>query len=463
MHWSTDRRAFLKLSGAAISAAATAPRFAWAAEASTLRLRVTSDFQVLDPFGIIGELDDIIPRMTQVTLVRISDMREGNRLSNHAAEVFEWRDPQTIAFTLREGLIWTGDFGPVTTADVKFSFERIKGSESAWSYQFEQMREVEIIDDRQGLIHLEAPFAPFPVIALPYYGGHIVCQKAVEAAGGRYTTEIPAQCGPYLFDAWEQGQKVTLKKNPAWTGEPQNWETIEIYIVTDDQAAQLAFEADSFDYTRVAVAAATGLREALPEGAALIEAQSTRYVWLTINMNAEPLKDPRVRQAIQYAYDGESVLIGAYDGLVPRSTGVVPPGPYSRASNLIATRDVEKAKTLLAEAGAGGLSGTRSACPLAGRGSKRLRNDVNHEPGSSSGWQRPSQRERGSCPSESSSERSPARRRGRRGAWRCRASSGITNTAASSTGGRSATSTTRTTSRPSATPSRSSSAGRAAA
>ena len=73
-------------------------------------------------------------------------------------------------------------------------------------------------------------------------------------------------------------------------------------------------------------------------------------------MNTEPLKDPRVRQAIQYAYDGESVLIGAYDGLVPRSTGVVQPGPYSRASNLTATRDVEKAKALLAEAGAEGLT-----------------------------------------------------------------------------------------------------------
>jgi peptide/nickel transport system substrate-binding protein len=74
MHWSTDRRAFLRLSGAAFAAAATAPRFAWAAEAGTLRLRVTADFQVLDPFGIIGELDDIIPRMTQVTLLRISDV-----------------------------------------------------------------------------------------------------------------------------------------------------------------------------------------------------------------------------------------------------------------------------------------------------------------------------------------------------------------------------------------------------
>lgn len=356
MHWSTDRRAFLRISGAALAAAATAPRFAWGAEGTTLRLRVTSDFQVLDPKRIIGELDDIMSRMTQVTLLRISDMREGNTLANYAAEVLEWRDPQTIAFTLRDGLVWTGDFGPVTADDVKFSFERIAGSDSPWAYQFEKLREVEVIDARSGLIHLTEPFAPFTVIALPYYGGHIVCRKAVEAVGGSFTTELPAQCGPYLFDSWEQGQKVTLKANPAWTGEKPNWETIEVYIVADDQAALLAYEADSYDFTRVAVSAATTLRGALPAGATMIEAPSTRYVWLTINMNAEPLRDIRVRQAIQYAYDSDAVLIGAYDGLVPRSTGVVPAGPFARPTNRIATRDVEKAKALLAEAGAEGLT-----------------------------------------------------------------------------------------------------------
>jgi peptide/nickel transport system substrate-binding protein len=355
MPWSTDRRAFLRLTGAALAAAAATPRLAWAAEGTTLRIRLSADFQVLDPFGIIGELDDIIPRMTQVTLVRLSDMREGNTLTNHAAETFAWRDPQTIAFTLREGLVWTGGFGPVTAEDVKFSFERIAGSDSAWAYQFEKLREVEVIDARTGLIHLTEPFAPFPVVALPYYGGHIVCRKAVEAAGGRYTTDIPAQCGPYLLDAWEQGQKVTLRANPAWTLDKPLWEVIEIYIVSDDQAAQLAYEADSFDFTRVATAAAAQLRAAPPAGAVLIEAQSTRYTWLTVNMNAEPLKDPRVRRAIQHAYDGEAVLVGAFDGLVPRSTGVVPPGPYSRPANLF-SRDLDKARALLAEAGAEGLT-----------------------------------------------------------------------------------------------------------
>ena len=69
------------------------------------------------------------------------------------------------------------------------------------------------------------------------------------------------------------------------------------------------------------------------------------------------MQDIRVRQAIQYAYDSDAVLVGAYGGLVPRSAGVVQPGTtFARQQNIINTRDVEKARALLAEAGAEGLT-----------------------------------------------------------------------------------------------------------
>ncbi len=349
--WRIDRRGLIKAGGAMLAGLAAAPRLAWSADGDTLRIRATADLQVLDPKGIIGELDDIIPRCTQVTLVRLGDTREGNQSSNWGAEKIDWQDPQKIAFTLRDGLKWNNGFGPVTAEDVKFSFERIAGSDSAWAYQFEKMERVEVIDARSGIIHLKQPFKPFWIIALPYYGGHIVCKAAVEKAGGSYTTEIPAQCGPFLLEKWEQNQKVTLVANPDWNGPKSEFNKIEIYIVTDDQAALLAYEADSYDFTRLAVSSAKQVKAATPKGAVLIEAQSTRYAWLTINMNAEPLKDIRVRQAIQYAYDGEAVLQGAYDGLVSRSAGVVQPGTaFAREKNKVATRDVEKAKALLAEA-----------------------------------------------------------------------------------------------------------------
>jgi peptide/nickel transport system substrate-binding protein len=355
--WRTDRRGLLKAGGGLLAGLAAAPRMAWSADGDTLRIRATADLQVLDPKGIIGELDDIIPRCTQVTLIRLGDTREGNETSNWGAEKIEWADPQKIAFTLRDGLVWNNGFGPVTSEDVKFSYERIAGSDSAWAYQFEKFDKVEVVDARSGIIHLKQPFKPFWYITLPYYGGHIVCKAAVEKAGGSYTTEIPAQCGPYLMEKWEQNQKVTLVANPDWNGPKSDFNKIEIFIVTDDQAAQLAYEADAFDFTRLAVSAAKQVKAATPKGATLIEAQSTRYAWLTINMNAEPLKDPRVRQAIQYAYDGDAVVQGAYDGLVPRSTGVVQQGSkFARPANKIAARDVEKAKALLAEAGVSDLT-----------------------------------------------------------------------------------------------------------
>lgn len=356
MTWSTDRRGFLRAAGAGFAGAVTAPHFAWAADGTTLRLRMGADFQVLDPYGIIGELDDIIPRCTQVTLNRLGDMRADNQLTNWAAETLEWLDETRLAFTLREGLVWTNGYGPVTSEDVKFSFERIAFGDSAWAYQFEKLKEVEIVDERSGIIHLTEGFKPFEVIALPYYGGHIVSKAAVEAVGGSYTTECPAECGPFLFDSWEQQQKVTLRANPDWTGPKPDFDRIEFYIVNDDQSAQLAYEADAFDFTRLAVSAVRQLKDNMIPGATLIEAASTRYTWLTINMNAEPLKDIRVRQAIQYAYDGDAVLVGAYDGLVGRSAGVVQPGTrFARESNLIATRDVAKARELLTEAGAEGI------------------------------------------------------------------------------------------------------------
>jgi peptide/nickel transport system substrate-binding protein len=69
-----------------------------------------------------------------------------------------------------------------------------------------------------------------------------------------------------------------------------------------------------------------------------------------------------VRQAIQLAYDGDAVLQGAYDETVPRATGVISPtSPFARPSNIHAARDVERARALLAEAGAEGLTLTLNA------------------------------------------------------------------------------------------------------
>jgi peptide/nickel transport system substrate-binding protein len=352
-----DRRGFLQLSSL-LGAGLVMPRMSFAAEGDLLRIRSDSDITRLDPAFEIGNLEDITNRCVLVSLVRLSDMRKGNTISPWGAEKIEQTDPTTITFTLRPGLKWTGDFGPVSPEDVKYSFERIANpaNESPWKYQFEKLDSVEVKDERTGIIRLKEPYQPIWLASLPYYGGHIVCKAAVEKAGGKYTTEIPAQCGPYLLDKWEPKQKMSFKANPDWPGPKPEFGSVEVNIVEDDQAAQLAYEAKAFDYCRVSASAAKGLKEKPLPDTTLIEAQSTRYVWLTINIDNPKLKDPKVRQALQYAFDGEQVIAGTYEGLVPRSTGVVQPGTaFTRAKNIIDRPDYEKAKALLAEAGASDL------------------------------------------------------------------------------------------------------------
>lgn len=359
MQWNTDRRSFLKAAGVLGAGLAIRPGIAWAADGDTLRIRMEGDLQSLDPATMNGGIEDVIMRGIYVTLNRLGDLREGSPWSLWGAEKLEQTGPDTIAFTLIDGLKWSNGFGAVTADDVKFSYERIADPElaSPWAYQFEQLDRVEVLDKLSGVLHLKNPYQPIFVSSLPYYGGHILSRNAVEKAGGKFTTEPPASCGPYVFSDWQQKQKVTLDANPDWPGPKPDFSKVEIYIVTDDQAAQLAYEADAFDYTKIATSSAKAVAaDPLPD-TTVIEAQSTRYMWLTINMLSPRLQDAKVRQAVQYGVDVSQILTGVFDDLVERSTGVVQPGTkFARPTNLIATPDYEKAAALLAEAGAGDLS-----------------------------------------------------------------------------------------------------------
>jgi peptide/nickel transport system substrate-binding protein len=356
--WDTDRRKFLKMAGGLGATAMLKPGFAWSAEGDTLRIRMEGDIQVLDPAFMIGGIEDVIMRCIYVQLNRFGDLRDGAPHQLWGAEKLEQLDDKTIAFTLIDGLKWSGGLGPVTSEDVKFSFERIAdpATASPWAYQFEKLDHVEVIDERNGIIHLKEPYQPFFVI-LPYYGGHIISKAGTEKSGGKFTTEPPATCGPYLFADWRQKERVTLTANPDWPGPRPDFDKVEIYIVEDDQSAQLAYEANSFDYTKIAIAATKGVKENLPPDTTVIEAQSTRYQWLTINALSPRLQDLRVRQAVQYGVDVNQILTGVYDDLTVRSTGVVQPGTrFARPKNLIEGPDYDKAAALLAEAGVSDLT-----------------------------------------------------------------------------------------------------------
>ncbi|MEX2649805.1 MAG: ABC transporter substrate-binding protein [Alphaproteobacteria bacterium] len=354
----TTRRRFLAGTAAVGAAALATP--ARAQSGGTLKVRSYGDFQVLDPANRLASSEDAI---FGATLNKLIEFDTGTEFVWHKemAESIEQVDPLTVKFTIRPGIMWSNGFGETTTEDVKFSFERIAGItdpnfQAAYRVDWEQLREVEIIDAYSGVIHLKKPFAPLWTSSLPYGSGSIVCKRAVEAVGGSFTTEIPAINGPYFIKEWQPKQKTVLALNPSWTGPKPAFDEIVVFPIEDDKSAELAYEAGEVDITGVSISGVAKYREALPPGTKLMERAPLAYIWLGLNQANPKLADVRVRRAIQQAVDVGAIIEGAYFGVPEPSTGIIAPSLLGHRQGKLYGYDPDAARAMLAEAGAEGLS-----------------------------------------------------------------------------------------------------------
>src|SRR5438105_877440 len=158
----------------------------------------------ITPFGMLYAIHDAMVRPLP-----------GTKMGPSLAE--SWRespDGLTYEFKLRAGLKFhNGD--PVTTEDVKFSFERYRGAGA--SALKDHVREVEIVDPRVIRFHLKEPWPDF----MTYYGttataaGIVVPKKYMTEVGDDGFKKHPIGAGPYKFVSTQPGVEVVLE---AFTG-----------------------------------------------------------------------------------------------------------------------------------------------------------------------------------------------------------------------------------------------------
>jgi len=320
-----------------------------------LKIRLYGDIQNMDPCFRISLNDDEVAGCVMQGLVRYGP--GSYEIVKQLAESYEQsEDGLKIDFKLREGVQWHNGYGEVTTEDVKFSYERFQDPDlkAAYADDWATLDYVEIIDKYRGIIHLTEPFAPLWKTTLPIMSGAIVCKKFVEEIGvERFGTNIIGS-GPYLFSEWQPKQRIVLKRNPDYWGEPGVWDEIHFIPIEDDKAAEVALEAGEVHFSRIAIASIPRF-EQLPN-LEVITRPSLRYRWIGMNVEHPKLQDVRVRQAIRLAIDIPSILAATYMGQVDRETTLIPPGLLGHWEDApVYERDVEQAKALLAEAGASNL------------------------------------------------------------------------------------------------------------
>ncbi|RPJ59713.1 MAG: ABC transporter substrate-binding protein, partial [Dehalococcoidia bacterium] len=208
---------------------------------------------------------------------------------------------------------------------------------------------VEVVDPSTVKITLKEVFAPF-LNHLAMHPAAMVSPAAIE----KYKKDIshnPVGTGPFKFVSWTPGVEVVLEKNKDyWRGAPYLDQVIYRPII-EDQARLTELESGGINFL------VNVLPDDLPrlkEDArfAVVEQPGMHTWWVGFNHSKEPFKDTRVRQAMNYAVNKQSIVDNLLKGTGTLSVNPLPPVVWSYTDDFERYQyNPEKAKQLLAEAG----------------------------------------------------------------------------------------------------------------
>ena len=275
------------------------------------------------------------------------------------------KDGKTVTFYLRKGVQFQEGWGEMTSADVKYSIERMIDKTSIGSPAANLRNIIEKV---------EAP-DPYTVVVtqkLPYIGlvggymndtnagGIIVSKKYVESVGDEKANAHPVGTGPYtLAEEHKKGGPIKLVTVP---GVENHWRVTPAYknvtfLLAPEEATRVAMlkngEADlaPISYDSIDTVKASGLHIAsiqkewgpLIRFGGIVTTDSKRF-----NSSA-PWAKKEVRQALNYAVDKEAIAKSIFKGEAVPTGASMPLGVWSDITPY--PYDPAKAKQLLAQAG----------------------------------------------------------------------------------------------------------------
>jgi peptide/nickel transport system substrate-binding protein len=163
----------------------------------------------------------------------------------------------------------------------------------------------------------------------------------------------PVGTGPYQLESWARGESINLTARPDYRGTAPGIANVSLRYFGDAIATTNALSSGDVDviYNMQAPELLSSF-ESNPDYQ-VIEGTSNGEIILSMNNKTKPFNDVRVRQAVLYAIDRQSVRDTAWNGLGTLVGGPVPPtDPYYEDLNSVYPFDPAKARALLKEAGA---------------------------------------------------------------------------------------------------------------
>ena len=251
-------------------------------------------------------------------------------------------DRLTYTFTLREGVKFhNGD--TVAAEDVKYSIDRCADTTDGTPLveAFSVIQSVEILDEKTVAITIAEPSNEF----ISYM------TTAILPADYDQQAMAPVGTGPFKFISRTAQESIVLEKFDEYWGTPAYLDKITYKIIENAEGLLMGLQSGALDI--VSHLSTTQVAQ-LGEEFNIVEGTMNLVQALYLNNAEKPFDDVRVRQALCYAIDRQQILDIAFDGYGSIINSSIYPafGKYfAEDMNGYYTVDIEKAKSLLAEAG----------------------------------------------------------------------------------------------------------------
>jgi peptide/nickel transport system substrate-binding protein len=327
-----------------------------------------ADSLYLEPVLSDGNVDIWVLSNLYDTLLLPTDDGQGIK-PGLATEWSVAADGLSVTVKLREGTKFS-DGSPITAEDVKWSLERAANPKNGiWNFLVSSIGSVDVKDPGTVVINLKHT-DPAILSALTVFNTAIMPKTLFEKSPGatdaekaQAFAEHPVGSGPFAFVSWDRGSIMKLVKNQYYwdkgeDGKPLPYlDALNFEIIPDDATRILRLQsgaisgAEFIPYSRVTeMKSAPGIKmEMFP---------STRVQYITLNVRPQlggkenPLSNPKVRQALNYAANKDAIIQIVTHGVgTPMTSFMSSATPLHAGDKPLYPYDLAKAKALMTEAG----------------------------------------------------------------------------------------------------------------
>ncbi|WP_019585610.1 ABC transporter substrate-binding protein [Deinococcus apachensis] len=216
------------------------------------------------------------------------------------------------------------------------------------------LKSVTKVNDSTVRFDLNKPSTVFPsVIGAGYFG--IASPTAIRQQGAKYGTPAskPVGTGPFIFQSWRTGDRITLTPNKAYWGAKPKVDSLVVRSIKDASQRLNELKAGTIDFANDLTPDSLKSVQA-DKNLVAVKRPSFNVGFLSLNNRNQYLKNDKVRQAISMAINKDAIVEAFWPGLGISSASFLPPVlAWANSKNVPADYkfDPQAAKKLLAEAG----------------------------------------------------------------------------------------------------------------